>query len=82
MDLSERIAGLLAAYAPEAIERESLRIIDEEVPEPRLFAGARLFYSQASITMGRMMGRRRVASKIKRPKVSRITVLIVDQSVT
>ena len=35
MDLSERIAGLLAAYAPEAIERESLRIIDEEVPEPR-----------------------------------------------
>ena len=39
MDLSERIAGLLAAYAPEAIERESLRIIDEEVPEPRPFAG-------------------------------------------
>ncbi len=39
MDLSERIAGFLAAYAPEDIERESLRIIDSEVPEPRPFAG-------------------------------------------
>lgn len=39
MDLSEHIAALLAAHAPEEIEGQSLRIIDGEVPEPRPFAG-------------------------------------------
>ncbi len=39
MDLSEHIAGLLAAHAPEDIERRSFAVIDAEVPEPRPFSG-------------------------------------------
>ena len=39
MDLSEHIASLLAAHAPEDIERRSFAVIDAEVPEPRPFSG-------------------------------------------
>ena len=39
MNLSEHIAGLLAAHAPEDIERRSFAVINAEVPEPRPFSG-------------------------------------------
>ena len=39
MNLSEHIAGLLAAHAPEDIECRSFAVIDAEVPEPRPFSG-------------------------------------------
>lgn len=40
MNLSDQITGLLAAHAPEDIERCSFAVIDAEVPEPRPFDGA------------------------------------------
>ena len=40
MDLSDHIAALLAAHAPEDIERHSFAVIDAEVPDPRPFCGA------------------------------------------
>lgn len=39
MDLSEHIASLLAAHAPEDIEGQSFAVIDAEVPESRPFSG-------------------------------------------
>ena len=39
MNWSEHIAALLAAHAPEDIERRSFALIDAEVPEPRPFSG-------------------------------------------
>ena len=39
MDLSEHITALLAAHAPEDIERQSFAVIDAEVPCPRSFSG-------------------------------------------
>lgn len=39
MNLSDQIAALLAAHAPEDIERHSLAVIDAEASEPRPFCG-------------------------------------------
>lgn len=39
MDLSEHIAALLAAPAPEDIERQSFAVIDAETPNPRPYRG-------------------------------------------
>ena len=40
MNLSQHIAALLSCHAPGDIERESFKIIDSAVPEPRPFGGA------------------------------------------